>query len=302
VKVLLTGASGFIGRRLAAELVAGGHDVLGASNEGGVEYAGGQSLTLDVLDADAVLRLADSYSPEVVVHLAGLANVGASWRKPDLYFQVNVLGTENVLNAFPDTKVLLASSAEIYGDVPEAQQPLNEERTPAPGNPYALTKAAAERLVLDRGGAVMRLFTIIGPGQSLQFALPSFARQLAELHQAGTGALRVGNLAARRDFLHVDDAIRAILLLATVELPESIYNVGGGEVASLDQALGRLIEIAGVDVDVEIDPDRMRPADIALLRADSGRLGSLGWSPLRSIDEALEEIWTEQLAVVAPSA
>jgi GDP-4-dehydro-6-deoxy-D-mannose reductase len=302
VKILLTGASGFIGRRLAARLATSGHDVLGASNEGDTEQAGYESLSLDVVDARAVSRVAVSCSPDVVIHLAGLANVGASWRKPDLYFQVNVLGTENILNAFPDSKVLLASSAEIYGDVPEAEQPLKEERLPAPGNPYALTKAAAERLVLDRGGVVMRLFTLIGEGQSLQFALPSFARQLAEMHRSGGESLKVGNLAARRDFLHVDDAIGAIELLATTELQEAVYNVGGGKVASLDQVLGRLIEIAGVAVEVEIDPDRMRPADIALLSADSGRLSSLGWAPRRSIDEALEEIWAEQLAVVESSA
>ena len=302
MRVLLTGASGFLGRRLTTLLASDGHEVIGASNERvDLEHAA-RVLTLDISDAEAVRKLASEVSPDVIVHLAGLANVGASWRRPGDYFRVNVLGTENVLDAFPGVKLLLASSAEVYGDVPGSEQPLAEDRDPAPANPYALTKAAAERLVLARGGAVMRLFTVIGPGQSRRFALPSFAEQLAELHCSGGGRMKVGNLAARRDFLHVGDAVAAISLLASSDLPEQIYNVGGGEVASLQNLLERLIEIAGVDARIEVDPERLRPIDIPLLSGDGSRLRRLGWRPIRSLDEALAELWVESLEAVSASA
>jgi GDP-4-dehydro-6-deoxy-D-mannose reductase len=300
MRVLITGATGFVGRRLARSLAARGDEVTGASSES-AKLEGVESLNLDLLDTQALGDLAKRISPDVVVHLAGLASVGRSWTHPADYFKVNVLGTENLLDAFPETKLLFASSAEVYGVVPEAEQPLSEDRVPAPGNPYALTKAAAERLVLASGGTVMRFFTLVGAGQSRRFALPSFAEQLAELRCSGGGRMKVGNLSARRDFLHVDDAIGAMTALIDLELGERIYNVGGGDVVSVRQILDRLIQLSGVEAKVEVDPERMRPIDVPLQSANAKRLEALGWSRNRSLDEALQEIWLESLDAVSAS-
>ena len=105
---------------------------------------------------------------------------------------------------------------EVYGLVPEADQPIPEERPLAPANPYAMSKAAAERLVVAAGGVVARSFNLAGPGQAESFALPAFARQLAAISAgANEDVLRVGNLSARRDFVHVDDGVEGLRLLAT---------------------------------------------------------------------------------------
>ena len=212
---------------------------------------------------------------------------------------MNVLGTEAVVRAFPRARVLLASSAEVYGVVPEEQQPLTEEMMPAPGNPYAITKAAAERVVLASNGIVMRFFSLVGAGQARRFALPSFAEQLAELRCSGGGRMKVGNLSARRDFLQVADAVDAMVLLMERDLDSSIFNVGSGAAVSVREVLDRLIELSGVDAKVETDPERMRPIDVPLQCADSQRLRSLGWSPRRTLDEALAEIWHESLGAVS---
>jgi GDP-4-dehydro-6-deoxy-D-mannose reductase len=277
-----------------------GDQVTGASSEN-ASIEGVDSLNLDLLDPDALQQLANGFTPEVIVHLAGLASVGRSWTHPADYFQVNVLGTENLLRTFPKTKVLFASSAEVYGVVAEEEQPLKEEREPAPGNPYALTKAAAERLVLAAGGTVMRFFTLVGAGQARGFAIPSFAEQLAELRCSGGGTMRVGNLSARRDFLHLEDAVSAMVLLIDTDLDDSIYNIGGGGVRSMRQVLDRLIELSGVEAKVEIDPERMRPIDVPLQNANTARLEGLGWLRRRTLDEALEEIWLESLEAVSAS-
>ncbi len=238
-----------------------------------------------------VVREAD---PDAVVHLAGLSHVGESWARMPEYFQVNVLGTENLLAAAAGRRVVVASSAEVYGAVPEAEQPIDERRDLAPQTPYALTKAAAERLALASGAVVTRSFTLVGPGQSTRFALPAFAAQLAAIARGEREAvLRVGNLSARRDFLHVDDGVESYRLLAESGRPGEIYNVASGQAWSLAEALERLMAISGVRARIEVDPARMRAVDLPLLLGDAGRMRALGWRPRRSLDDALADLWAE---------
>jgi GDP-4-dehydro-6-deoxy-D-mannose reductase len=206
-----------------------------------------------------------------------------------------VIGTDNVLAAAAGRRVVVASSAEVYGPVPENEQPITEERQVDPRTPYALTKAAAERLAFARGAVVARAFNFVGAGQTPIFALPAFARQLAAIRSShgGDPVLRVGNLAARRDFVHVDDGAAALSLLAEKGTPGGIYNIAGGRAFSIGEALERLMALSGVAARVEPDPARMRPLDLPLLVGDAGRLRALGWTPERSLDDALGDLWAD---------
>jgi GDP-4-dehydro-6-deoxy-D-mannose reductase len=295
VDVLLTGSSGFVGRRLASRLVRRGDRVVGTTFGEGPPAEGWQAVELDLLQPEALPELARRFEPDVVVHLAGLSHVGESWRKPGVYFQVNVLGTERLLAAFPSSRTFLASSAEVYGNVPEEQQPIDESRVPAPENPYGLTKAAAERLVLAAGGTVLRFFAFIGAGQPRNFALPDFAAQLAANRTRGKTRLAVGNLEARRAFLNVDDGIDGIVAAIEKGLPGAVYNVGGEQAPSVRSVLAMLIERSGLDVEVVTDESRLRPVDTPLLSPRLERLKALGWQPRRSLEETVAEIWEEAL-------
>jgi GDP-4-dehydro-6-deoxy-D-mannose reductase len=233
-------------------------------------------------------------APEVIVHLAALSHVGESWRRIDDYYAVNVLGTENVLAAARGARVLFSSSAEVYGVVPEPEQPIAESRPPAPRSPYALTKAVGERAALAAGGIVGRCFNLLGPGQAPGFALPSFAAQLAALARgAGGGELRVGNLCARRDFVHVADAADGFRRLIERGEPGTVYNLASGTALSIAETLERLVVTAGVPARAEVDPERVRPVDVPLLCGDATRLRALGWRPGRGVDAALAELWAE---------
>jgi GDP-4-dehydro-6-deoxy-D-mannose reductase len=229
-----------------------------------------------------------------------LSHVGDSWSRPADYFRVNVLGTESLLRALPRARVIAASSAEVYGEVPEDEQPIPEHRPVAPLSPYALTKAAMERLVLAAGGVVARSFNIVGSGQAQSFALPAFARQLAAI-RAGTQepVLKVGNLSARRDFVHLDDAVEAFGLLVDQGEAGSCYNVGRGVASSIEELLARLVAVSGVETAIEVDPARCRPVDLPLLVADNRRLTNLGWRPGRQLDTALDDLWRTALALAA---
>jgi GDP-4-dehydro-6-deoxy-D-mannose reductase len=305
-RVLVTGAEGFVGGRLVPRLVERGAAVIACHAPGTVTASDDttgvrvpvEQIALDIRDRDAVDSVFRATAPAAVVHLAGLSEVMASWRRIDDYYRVNVEGSENVVSAARDLsaacRLVVASSAEVYGPVPDAELPVRETRGLEPGSPYAVTKAAAERLSLPLGAIVVRSFNLIGPGQGANFALPSFAAQLAAI-EAGREepVLHVGNLTARRDFVHVDDGADAYALLVDRGEPGSVYNVARGEAIELEAALEQLIRISGLEVEIRQDPDRMRPADVPVMCGDASRLRALGWRPKRSFDRALEAIWED---------
>lgn len=292
MRVFITGISGFVGSRLAHYLTSREHEVAGTFIREAPELTDVKLYAADLLDLAALERAVGDFRPEVVVHLAGLSHVGESWLRWGEYFRVNSLGTENLLRTTADMRLVAASSAEVYGHVPEEDQPIAEDRPLAPQSPYAMTKAAAERLAAMQGAVVVRSFNIVGPGQAPSFALPSFAGQLAEIRrEERQPVIRVGNLAARRDFLHVDDAVEAYSLLLEQGEPGEAYNLGGGRAYGVGEALERLIAISGVETQVEVDPDRVRPVEIPLLLADTRRLCALGWSATRTLDDALKDLW-----------
>jgi len=292
MRILITGVSGFVGQRLVRHLLARGDDVAGTYVGDRPELSGVDLQEIDLAAVEPMRALIGRVSPDAVVHLAALSHVGASWERMGEYFQVNVLGTENLMGAADGVPVLVASSAEVYGQVPAGEQPIDESRVPRPANPYAMTKAAAERLALARGATVVRMFNLVGPGQAPGFALPSFAAQLAEI-AAGRHepVIAVGNLEARRDFTHVDDAAEGLALSALSGAAGSIYNLGSGTAFSIREMLDLLVEVSGVEATVELDPERMRPIDLPLLQATSDRLRALGWKPHRGVRRALEDLW-----------
>ena len=293
--VLITGIGGFIGPRLARNLLEHGHRVSGTwlENTPPPNVEGADLYHADLLDRNSLDAAIAASKPDAVVHLAGLSHVGESWKRPGEYFRVNVLGTENLLEAAGDRMVVFASSAEVYGPVPVEHQPIHEERLPDPRSPYALTKAAAERLAIAHGAVVARAFNLVGPGQSPAFALPAFACQLAEIARGEREVLEVGNLSARRDFIHVDDGAEAFRRLIQSGSSGRIYNIASEQAVSIAEALDRLCTVAGIEPRVEQDPERMRPVDLPLLLGDNGRLRKLGWEPSRTLDQALSDLWED---------
>ncbi len=297
MRVLITGASGFVGRHVIRRLLAEGEEVSATHWEDAPAISGVELHEVDVLDGEALARVVERARPQGVIHLAGLSHVGESWTRMDDYFRVNVLGTENVLRAARGARVVLASSAEVYGAVPEAEQPIGEDRPLAPGSPYALSKAAAERLAValgDGDALIVRSFNLVGAGQALRFALPSFASQLAAIRDGrAEPVIRVGNLSARRDFVHVEAAAEAYALLLRRGEGGTVYNLASGRALSMAEALERLLSISGVEACIQPDPERMRPVDQPLLVGDPARLEALGWRPEPGFDRAIEDLWEE---------
>jgi GDP-4-dehydro-6-deoxy-D-mannose reductase len=274
-RVLVTGAAGFVGGHLRAEL--------GAAF---VPFEG------DVLEAEA-LRLAVG-SADAVVHLAAESSVAGSWDDPLRAWRVNVDGTVNVLEAVraeqPDARVLVASTCEVYGRA--GRIPTPEDEPVRPLSPYAATKAAAE-LACSVSGldvVVVRPSNHEGPGRDERFAVGSWSRQIARLEAEGGGSLLVGDLSAERDIVDVRDVCRAYRLLLDRSVPAGTYNVGSGRTVTMAHVVELLVEQARVPVKVERDESRLRPAEIPRLAGDPARLeAATGWRPEIPLEQTLAD-------------
>jgi GDP-4-dehydro-6-deoxy-D-mannose reductase len=302
MNVLITGVAGFVGSHLGRHLVERGYRVSGTFIGEKPGLDGVELIEADLLDAPRLAEILGETAPDGIVHLAGLSHVGESWQRPELYFRVNVLGSENLLRAARGTRVVVASSAEVYGMVSEEEQPLTELHDLAPTSPYGMSKAAMERIASYHDATIARSFNICGPGQSPQFALPAFARQLRAIADGEQApVIRVGNLSARRDFIHVDDAVAGYRTLLEKGHPGQAYNIGSGQAHSIEGALRELIRISGVSPEVEVDPSRFRSVDVPLLVASTKPLQSLGWAVEKTFPEALQDLWDATAGQSAPN-
>ncbi|HEX2180150.1 MAG TPA: GDP-mannose 4,6-dehydratase, partial [Actinomycetota bacterium] len=297
MRVLVTGAGGFVGGYLVPYLASAGHEVVGSSLE--PPAAGRPPVAwevFDLTDAEAVAECVDRVRPEGVVHLAAQASVGGSWADPRGTYRANIEGTGNLLEAVKGLRprVLLVGSAQQYRPVPGGR-PLRESDPQLAGSPYALTKIAQEQMGLmylqhDGVPAVFtRSFNHTGPGQSSAYAVGSFTSQIARLERTGGGEMHVGSLDSRRDFCDVRDVVGAYARLLEAGEPGEAYNVCSGQSVRMGEVLGRLLEVSGLagrvkvherSVDAPGAPDRL-VGDPSKIRA------AVGWSPEIPLDRSL---------------
>jgi GDP-4-dehydro-6-deoxy-D-mannose reductase len=302
MRVLVTGADGFVGPHLCRFLEARGDTAVPVH---GPRPAGrtADALHLDVRDGAAVRDLFARIEPDAVIHLAGISSVAFSHGEPAATFEINALGALHVCVAAralgPKVRLLLVSSGEVYG-ARSSDQPTVESAPLHPTSPYAASKVAAEVLGLQFARAYglhvvcARPFNHLGAGQAPSFAIPSFARQLAGARaRRERTRMSVGNLEPVRDFSHVDDVVEAYRLLLERGAPGEVYNVCSGHGRSIRSVLDELVTLAGVSVDVVVDPAKLRPADIPILIGDPAKLGALGWAPKRTVRDALAQVLAE---------
>ena len=316
MRVLITGASGFAGGYLALACARAGDDVLGLSRAGDVPPGGGEGRAVDLRDRAAVREAFREAAPEVVYHLAALSSVGRSWEDPSRTLQDNVATAVNVLEALrldaPRARVVWVSSCEVYG--PAADLPIKETAPVQPANPYAVSKTAGDQLAglyADAYGLEIvraRPFNHTGPGQLPIFIVSSLTQQAAEARIAGADRIRIvtGNPETRRDFTDVRDVARAYRLLAERAAP-GIYNVSTGRSISTADQVGLLAELlAPIEVQHEIDPDRVRASEVMDLRGANDRLReATGWEPeipfRQTVADTLEW-WERELTTAATAA
>lgn len=285
MRVLVTGASGFLGRAVLEELRARGLDAIAVSRRERAAVAGEQCRVLESPeDAIAVQDLLRSVDPEFVIHLAGISSAGnyADLYGANVVFAANLLDASLAMSRKPH--VLLAGSAAEYGPVPEAQLPVREDFSCRPNTAYGISKLAQTGHALSarmRGlpVAVARLFNPIGPGMPKSLALGSFAHQIAMMDERG-GVLTTGDLDVVRDFMDVRAAASLFVALALKHQGSvDIVNVCTGKGLRLQELTESLIEISGIPVELQCDASRRGNSDVRSFIGDPTELRSLGLTP-----------------------
>ena len=256
---------------------------------------------LDILEKKEITALLRTVRPDYIFHLAAQSSVAVSWKNPAITIDVNVKGSINVLDAIRELdyspRILLIGSGEEYGHILPAETPISERNTPRPGNIYAATKACQNMIGAIYAKAyqmqimMVRAFNHIGPNQSPLFVVADFCRQVAEIEaEMRPPVIHVGNLAAERDFTDVRDVVRAYALLIQKGQPGETYNVGSSHAVSIEEVLTQILSLSARQIQVSVDPDRLRPVDIPIIEADITKLREVtNWTPAIPLQQTLEE-------------
>jgi GDP-4-dehydro-6-deoxy-D-mannose reductase len=303
-RILLTGASGFVGRHLTTSLSAAYPDAALIAPH------------VDIRDASAVAAMVREASPDACIHLAAVSTVAAAALDEEQAWQINLHGTLHLAHAImrhaPDCIMLFVSSSDAYGSSFRAGSRVTEDTALAPMNLYGASKSAADLALGSmalQGLRVVRLraFNHTGPGQSAEFAVAAFARQIARI-AAGLQPpmLRVGNLDTWRDFLDVRDVCQgyvACIARRDTLAPGMILNLASGQPRRIGDVLSELREMAGVEIEVQVDQSRVRESDLRMACGDATRAREvLGWEPAIPWSVTLRDVLDDWRGRVAGEA
>jgi GDP-4-dehydro-6-deoxy-D-mannose reductase len=311
MKVLVTGAGGFVGHHLVNKLIERGHYVVPCvHNNKGNYIIPVNVINLDISNTDEIQRVLEITKPDAVIHLAAQSSVPVSWDNPALTFQINTIGTVNLLQKIgefnPEIKFIYVGSSEEYGLSAKTHSLLVEETECIPQNPYAISKLSAGQAVIQLSKKYninslhARPFNHFGPGQKQGFVISDFASQIIEIERGlREPKIHVGDISTYRDFTDVRDVINAYILLLENKVDNGIYNISSGNAREINTLLNQLISLAQLDVEVITDPNKFRASEVKKFAGDYTKIKkAVGWNVEYSIEISLRDTldwWRNQI-------
>ena len=318
MRVLITGITGFAGSHLADYLLAEHTEVeifgiqRWRSRTENIEHLAGkiELREADLRDYTSIHRVLDEVRPDAIFHLAAQSFVPTSWRAPAETLSTNIIGQTYIFEAVRalqlDPTIQIAGSSEEYGLVLPDEVPIKETNPLRPLSPYAVSKVAQDLLAYQYfesyGLKTVRTrgFNHTGPRRGDVFVTSNFAKQIASIEaELQEPVIRVGNLESVRDFTDVRDTVRAYWLAVEKGRPGEVYNIASGREITIRQLLDKLVELSRTRVEVEIDPDRLRPSDVEVLIGDASKFhADTGWEPTIPLEQTLEDLldfWRERV-------
>lgn len=297
MKALIIGGAGFVGNYLINHLMndCGWSVAITKLENETIEQNEVDQYNLDILNKQAIIDVLSKVHPDYIFHLAAQSSVALSWKNPGLTIDVNIKGSINVLDAIRELnykpRILVIGSGEEYGHVLPNEIPITETNATRPGNIYAATKVCQNMIGKIYADAyqmdviMVRAFNHIGPKQSPIFVVSDFCKQVAEIEKGlREPVIKVGNLEAKRDFTDVRDVVRSYSMLIQKGKAGEIYNVGSGKAIAIQEILNLILLCSTANIRVEIDPEKIRPADIKIIEADIKKLQECtGWMPYHSL-------------------
>ena len=312
MKILITGAAGFVGRHLIQYLTReDNHQILGldikldnfiSSSDCDKVKSEIKTLEVDLVNSKKVLSIIDEFKPQCIYHLAAQSSVSYSWDNPIDTFKMNVFGGVNILESLKKLRVncraLMVCTAEEYGEIEDSSKAITEDFKVYPSSPYAISKSALDFLSTTYYRAynievfVSRSFNHIGPGQSERFVASDFAKQIAEIEKGiREPVIMVGNIGAARDFLDVRDVVKAYSFIVNKGGAGNVYNVCSGKKRKISDLLDTLISLSTKsNIEVKIDRSKFRPVDVDSIYGSNAKLKRhTGWKADHRIEDSLKD-------------
>jgi GDP-4-dehydro-6-deoxy-D-mannose reductase len=298
MRAVVTGASGFVGHHLVDLLVKSGDAVTATGHHDRGNFD--PSVTYQQIDLTDSLATASLnwQDVDVVYHLAGLAAVGASFDKPELYRTMNPGMQQHIFEACQKAgarpRFIIISSGNLYD--PTAPLPLTEMSPVKANSPYAESKILQEQQALEQAHQghdviIARPFNHIGPGQQTGFLVSDLASQIANAERSRQTTISVGNLSSKRDYTDVRDIVRAYQMLATKGQPGEIYNISSGRSVAGQDILDQLLALSSTTITTQPNEALMRPSDIPDLYGDASKLhAATGWKPEIPLTQTLQDV------------
>ncbi len=271
-------------------------------------------VTCNILDPVSVQETVEAVKPDWIFHFAAESYVAPSWNMPHVYFNTNLNGTLNFLEALrklkmTQTRFHVAGSGEEYGLVHEDETPITEKSELRPVNPYAVSKVAQDLLCYEHHKSYglhvvrTRAFNHEGPRRDKVFALPTFAYQIARIERdLQEPVIKVGNISARRNWTDVRDMVKAYRLAVEKCLPGELYLIGSDRVLTVKECLDKLVTMSkcAADIKIEEDASRVRPTEVPLLVGRYEKfVDTTGWKPEIAFEQTLEDTLNYWRAVVS---